>query len=117
MLNLSARGPVSTSQNPATPRPSRRFMGFVSAGRGLMALVVLAFLLAACGGGSGDDEDQMPSVSSGTEIDISAEKDLAPNFTFTMYQGEDKVGGSEVVLMRPVRAEKLKLVCVSQGKS
>ncbi len=73
-------------------------MGLVSAGKGLMALAVLAFLLAACGGGSGDAEEQMPSISSGTEIDMSSEKDLAPNFTFTMYQGEDKVGGSEVDL-------------------
>ena len=63
-----------------------------------MALVVLAFLLAACGGDSGDAEDEMPSLPSGTEIDMSAEKDLAPNFTFTMYQGEDKLGASELDL-------------------
>ena len=95
MMKLPAHGPVSTSQNQATSRPSRRRMGF---GKGLLALAVLAFLVAACGGGSGDAEDQMPSISSGTEIDMSAEKDLAPNFTFTMYQGEDKVGGSELDL-------------------
>ena len=63
-----------------------------------MALAVLAFLLAACGGGSGDAEDQMPSISSGTEIDMSDEKNLAPNFTFTLYQWEDKLGASELDL-------------------
>ena len=95
MVILPAHVPVSASQNPAASQPSRRLMGF---GRGLMALAVLAFLLAACGEGSGDAEDQMPSVSSGTEIDMSAEKDLAPNFAFTLYQGEDKVGASELDL-------------------
>ena len=98
MVNLPAHGPVSASQNPVTQRPSRRLMGFGKAGRGVMALAVLAFLLAACGGGSGDAEEQMPSISTGTEIDMSAEKDLAPNFTFTLYQGEDKLGASELDL-------------------
>ena len=98
MVKLPAHGPVSASQNPATSRPARRLMGFGRAGKGLMALAVLAFLLAACGGGSGDAEDQMPSISSGTEIDMSDEKDLAPNFTFTLYQGEDKLGASELDL-------------------
>ncbi len=65
-----------------------------------MALAVLAFVLAACGGGSGDAGDQIPSVPTGTEIDMSDEKDLADNFTFIMYQGEDKVGGSELDLAK-----------------
>ena len=97
-MKLAAHGPVSASQNPAASRPSRRLMGFGRAGKGLMALAVLAFLLAACGGGSGDAGDEMPSVSSGTEIDMSAERDLADNFTFTLYQGEDKLGASELDL-------------------
>lgn len=63
-----------------------------------MALAVLAFLMAACGGDSGDAEDQLPSISSGTEIDMSVEEDLADNFTFTLYQGEDKLGASELDL-------------------
>ena len=95
MMKLAAHGPVPASQYPAASRPSRSRTGF---GKGLMALTVLAFLLAACGGSSGDAEDQSPSVSSGTQIDASAEKDLAPNFTFIMYQGEDKLGGSELDL-------------------
>ena len=98
MVNLPAHRPVSTWQNPATPQPPHRLMGFGRAGRGVMALAVLTFLLAACGGGSGDAEDQMPSIDSGTEIDMAAEKDLAPNFTFALYQGEDKLGARELDL-------------------
>ena len=108
MLKSLAHEPMPFPQLSATSPPRRRFVGF---GRGIMALVVLAFLLAACGGGagdqapsispvteggSGDAEEQMPSVASGIEIDMSDEKDLAPNFTFIMYQGEDEVGGSEL---------------------
>ena len=113
MLKSLAHGPIPYPQLSATSPPRSRLVGF---GRGLMALVVLAFLLAACGGGagdaddqapsispvtaggSGDAEEQMPSVASGIEIDMSDEKDLAPNFTFIMYQGEDEVGGSELDL-------------------
>ena len=95
MLKLPTHEPVSASQYPLSSRHSRRLNRF---GRGLIALAVLAFLLAACGGDSGDAEEQMPSVASGTEIDMAAEKDLAPNFTFTMYQGEEKVGARELDL-------------------
>ncbi|MCI0846078.1 MAG: TlpA family protein disulfide reductase [Chloroflexi bacterium] len=63
-----------------------------------MALAVLAFLLAACGASSGDDEEQMPTVASGTGVETAAEKDLAPNFTFTLYQGEGELGASELDL-------------------
>ena len=97
-MKSHAHGPISASPYRAGSRPFLRLMGFGRAGRGLLALAVLAFLLAACGGGSGDAEEQMPSVSSGAEIDMSQEKDLAPNFTFTMYQGGDKVGASELDL-------------------
>ena len=95
MVKLPALGTVSDSQNLDASQPSRSLMGF---GRGLIALAVLAFLLAACGGSSGDAEEQMPSISSGTEIDMSVEEDLAPNFTFTLYQGEDELGASELDL-------------------
>ena len=95
MVNLPAHGPTTDSQYTDGSRTFPRIMGF---GRGLMALAVLAFLLAACGASSGDDEDTMPSVASGTEVDTAAEKDLAPNFTFTLYQGEDELGASELDL-------------------
>ena len=98
MVNMPFPGPVSDSRNPATSRPLRRLAGFAKAGKSLMALAVLAFLLAACGGGSGDAEEQMPSVATGAEITLSADKDLAPNFNFTMYQGGDKLGGNELDL-------------------
>ena len=98
MLKSLADRPVPASQNPATAGPFQRLKGFGGAGRGLIAMAVLALLLAACGPTSGDAEEQMPSVASGTEIDMSDEKDLAPNFTFIMYQGEGEVGGSELDL-------------------
>jgi thiol-disulfide isomerase/thioredoxin len=95
MVNLPAHGTVSDSQYSATSRPSRSLIGF---GKGLIALAVLAFLLAACGASSSDGEEQMPSVASGIKADLSAGKDLATNFTFTLYQGEDELGGSELDL-------------------
>ena len=95
MVNLPAHGTVSDSQYSATSRPSRSLIGF---GKGLIALAVLAFLLAACGASSSDGEEQMPSVASGIKADLSAGKDLATNFTFTLYQGEDALGGSELDL-------------------
>lgn len=57
-------------------------------------LAVLAVILAACGGGSGESVETLPSLSSGSEIQM--DKDRAPNFTFTLFQGEDVLGASEL---------------------
>ena len=95
MVNLPAHGHMTDSQD---TDGSRTLPSLVRFGRGLMALAVLAFLLAACGASSGDDEEQMPTVASGTGVETAAEKDLAPNFTFTLYQGEGELGASELDL-------------------
>ena len=73
----------------------RRRVAFVS-----VAVVVLA---AACGGaGPADDDVDMPSISTGAESDAAASMDLAPNFTITLYQGQDKLGAEQVDLSQLV---------------
>ncbi len=59
-----------------------------------VALAVVAFMLVACGGGSDDDSQKLPSVATGSEIQM--DKDLAPNFDFTLFQGEAKLGGTDL---------------------
>ena len=61
-----------------------------------MFLAVLAVILVACGGGSGDSVKTLPSLSSGSEVQM--DKDQAPNFAFTLYQGEELLGASELNL-------------------
>ena len=91
MVRVSAHGPVSTSKDPASSWPSRWIKRF---GGDLILLAVLAFMLASCG----NTWDQMPSLSSGTGLDMPTEKNPAPNFTFTMFQGEKKLGATELTL-------------------
>ena len=76
---------TASSPNRARWRPGRR-------GTIAIFLAVLAIILVACGGGSSDGEAQMPSISSGTGSEPSDSKDLAPNFSFTLFQGGDKLG-------------------------
>lgn len=57
-------------------------------------LAVLAVILAACGGGSGDSVETLPSISSGSEVQM--DKDRAPNFAVTLFQGEDVLGASQL---------------------
>ena len=60
-----------------------------------LALAVVAFILVACGGGgSGETATKLPSVATGSEEPMS--KDLAPNFDITLFQGEAKLGGTDV---------------------
>jgi len=74
-----------SSPNRARFRPGRP-------GAIAMFLAVLAIILVACGGGSSDSETDMPSISSGTGSEVSDSKDLAPNFSFTLFQGGDSLG-------------------------
>ena len=53
----------------------------------ILVLPVLAIILVACGGSSGS------STSSGSSGDGG---DRAPNFAFTLYQGEELLGASEL---------------------
>ena len=58
--------------------------------RWLLLGVVFAFLLAACGGGSGG---VAPSASGGGSGDGSpAASEVAPDFSFTLYQGSSELG-------------------------
>ena len=59
-----------------------------------MFLAVLAIILVACGGSSGGSVDTLPSLSSGSEVQM--DKDRAPNFAFTLFQGEEVLGASEL---------------------
>ena len=76
---------TASSLNRARFRPGRP-------GAIAMFLAVLAIILIACGGGSSDSESQMPSISSGSGSEVSDSKDLAPNFSFTLFQGVDSLG-------------------------
>lgn len=95
----TAKGPVAASGEGARQeqRSSRRlrFPGALA-----LFLVVSAFVLVACGGSdSGDkEEDRMPSVSSGTAAKGSTTDDSAPNFSFTLFQGESELGAKELDL-------------------
>ena len=71
--------------------------GFVRLGRRgalAMALAIMTLILAACGGGSDDASEKLPSVATGSEVEMA--KDLAPNFDFSLFQGEAKLGGTDL---------------------
>ena len=74
------------------PQPDRwGLVGHSKLGRALLLGVVLAVITASCGGGSGTD--------SGTPKDPAiVSKDLAFDFSFTLYQGEDKLGAATLHL-------------------
>lgn len=75
--------------------------GIVRLGRpGTLAvtLAVVTFILVACGGGSDDTVQTLPSVSTGSEVQM--DKDLAPNFDITLFQGEAKIGATDINLRR-----------------
>jgi len=59
-----------------------------------VALAVVAFILIACGGTSDDTIQNLPSVATGSEEPM--EKVLAPNFDITLFQGEAKLGGTDI---------------------
>ena len=61
-----------------------------------LALAVMAFILVACGGGSDDTSQKLPSIATGSEVQMA--QDLAPNFDITLFQGEAKLGGTDVNL-------------------
>ena len=92
----TAQGLAAASDNPV-PRKRRSSLARLGKpGAFAMFLAVLAVILAACGGGSGDSGETLPSLSSGS--DVKMDKDLAPDFQFTLFQGEAKLGSGEMNL-------------------
>ena len=59
-------------------------------------MTVFAVILVACGGGSDSTENEIPSISSGSPVQM--DEDLAPNFNFTLFQGEAKLGAGQLDL-------------------
>ncbi len=90
----SGSSPRTDANNPQSNRG--RTMRLSKPGAFAMFLAVLAFILAACGGGSGDSGETLPSLSSGSEVQM--DKDRAPDFALTLYQGEELLGASELNL-------------------
>jgi len=94
MAIKTARGSLAASDKGA-PRVS--WGGIVRLGRPgtlAVALAVVAFILIACGGTSDDTIQNLPSVATGSEEPM--EKDLAPNFDIKLFQGEAKLGGTDI---------------------
>ena len=104
-------GPPSGGPNIPPARPRRRRLG--RAGIGAFLLAGLAIILAACGGSSdvvgntptatespsaGGAGDKIESISAGIQVDMPDEKDLAPNFSIILYQGEEELGAKELDL-------------------
>ena len=59
-----------------------------------MTLAVFAIILVACSGTSDGATTKLPSISSGSPVEM--EEDLAPNFKFTLFQGEDQLGAGQL---------------------
>jgi len=96
MAIKTARGSLAASDKGA---PRMRRGGIVWLGRPgtlALALAVVTFILVACGGGSDDTVQKLPSVAAGSEVQM--DKDLAPNFDITLFQGEAKLGGTDINL-------------------
>jgi len=96
MAIKTARGSLAASDK-GTPRV--RCGGIVRLDRPgtfAVALAVVSFILVACGGGSDDTIQKLPSVATGSEEPMA--KDLAPNFDITLFQGEAKLGGTDINL-------------------
>ena len=78
------------------PQPDRRGLIWHSRlGRALLLGFVLAVVAASCGGGSGGASAISDEGGSGTD---TASKDLAFDFSFTLYQGEGELGASTLNL-------------------
>ena len=94
---FGVRPPTTQAPTTARTRTRRSVKGKV-----LLPLVfVAALILIACGGGSGDRDQKLPSISSGSEVEM--DQDLAPNFTLKTDTGgsltlADYRGSKNVVL-------------------
>ncbi len=65
-------------------------------GRVLLLGVVLAVVAASCGGSSGTDA--AVTSEEGTGTDTATSKETVPDFSFTLYRGESKLGAETLSL-------------------
>ena len=96
MARVTAREPVAAPGGATAKR--RRGVGPALGWPGNLAVLmtVFAVILVACGGGSDSTGDNVPSISSGSPVQM--DEDLAPNFNFTLFQGEAKLGAGQLDL-------------------
>ena len=90
MATQIALGPMADSEKKIS---KLRRPGYIA-----IFLAVMAIILAACGGGTGDVFKEMPSVETGSESEEAPLEDLAPNFNITLFQGEAELGAKEIDL-------------------
>ena len=94
MESKTAQGSLADTVKGA---PRMRRGGIIRLGRPgtlALALAVVTFLLVACGGDSDDTSQKLPSIATGSEVQMA--QDLAPNFDITLFQGEAKLGGTDL---------------------
>ena len=90
MARQTVQGPVAASDKVACGL--RREVGpALGRTRALVVIMaVLASILVACGGDSDGTAEKLPSIPSGSPVEM--DDDQAPNFTFTLFQGQDELG-------------------------
>ena len=74
----------------------RSLLGYGRLGRVLLLGVVLAVVAASCGGSSGTDG--VVTSGGGTGTDTATSKETVPDFSFTLYRGESKLGAETLNL-------------------
>ena len=95
MTRIMMQGPVSDAGG--VPAQQRRGLGLGRPGTLALIMTVFAIILVACGGGSDSTNNKLPSLSSGAAVQM--DEDLAPNFNFTLFQGQDKLGAGQLDLV------------------
>ena len=66
----------------------------VRPGTVVITLAVFAIIFVACGGSSNGTVTKLPSISSRSPVEMK--EGLAPNFKFTLFQGEDQLGAGRL---------------------
>ena len=90
------QGVLAASDNPTVQGSPSGVARLLRPGTVAIIMTLLAIILVACGGNSGGTDKKLPSISSGSAVTM--DEDLAPNFTFTLFQGEDKLGAGQIDL-------------------
>ena len=89
-------GPL-TAWKPTAVETRRGFVPQLGGWRAAaVMLAVLMTVLMACGGGSGGSDGQPSTASGGSEV--AGVENLAPDFDFTLFQGQETLGATELTL-------------------